>query len=85
MGKKKIKFKTPDTFTVCFLLLFIVAILTWIIPGGAYEYVDPTADKLQPLPAPMSQPKVIPRGFSRSCSPRSRVSTIPSILSFIRW
>lgn len=63
MGKKKIKFKTPDTFTVCFLLLFIVAILTWIIPGGAYEYVDPTADKLQPIAGTYEPAESHPQGL----------------------
>ena len=62
MGNKKIKFKTPDTFTVCFFLLVIVAVLTWVIPGGAYEYVDPNADKLQPIAGTYEPAESHPQG-----------------------
>nr|WP_276933894.1 YfcC family protein [Globicatella sulfidifaciens] len=34
-GKKK--FRMPNTYVIIFLALVLVAILTWIIPGGAYE------------------------------------------------
>ena len=30
-------------------IIAIVAVLSWIIPGGAYDYVDPNADKLEPI------------------------------------
>jgi uncharacterized ion transporter superfamily protein YfcC len=33
------KIKTPNTFFIIFSILFIVAILTWIIPGGEYSRV----------------------------------------------
>ncbi|SFP65131.1 Uncharacterized membrane protein YfcC, ion transporter superfamily [Oscillibacter sp. PC13] len=43
MGKSK--FQMPTAYTILFLLIIIVAISTWFIPSGAYEYVDgvPTA------------------------------------------
>lgn len=62
MGKRK-RFKMPDTFTVCFLLLFIVAALTWVIPGGAYEYVDPNAEKLQPIAGTYAPTESHPQGL----------------------
>ncbi|WP_125765417.1 YfcC family protein [Levilactobacillus mulengensis] len=37
MKKKKRKFKTPNTYVIIFMVLVLVAILTWIIPGGAYK------------------------------------------------
>ena len=38
MGKSK--FRMPTAYTILFLLIIIVAIATWFIPSGAYEYVD---------------------------------------------
>lgn len=39
-AKKKKKFKTPNTYVIIFMVLVLVAILTWIIPGGAYRTND---------------------------------------------
>ena len=30
-------------------IILLVAVLSWILPGGAYDYVDPSADKLEPI------------------------------------
>lgn len=38
--KKKKSFKMPNTYVIIFLALVLVAILTWIIPGGAYQLDD---------------------------------------------
>ncbi|MGO2082985.1 YfcC family protein [Vagococcus sp.] len=35
--KEKKKFKSPNTYVIIFIVLLIVAILTWFIPGGKYE------------------------------------------------
>ena len=35
--KIKFKFKVPNTYLLIFSLLVIIAIMTWIIPGGKYE------------------------------------------------
>ena len=35
------KFKMPSAYTILFLIIIVVAILTWIVPAGTYEYVDP--------------------------------------------
>lgn len=43
------KFKMPSAFTISFYIIIAVAILTWIVPAGAYNYIDPTAAKLQPI------------------------------------
>ncbi|HPI38423.1 MAG TPA: YfcC family protein [Ignavibacteriaceae bacterium] len=34
---KKFKLKVPNTYLLIFSLLIIIAIMTWIIPGGKYE------------------------------------------------
>lgn len=37
---EKSKFRMPTAYTILFLLIILVAIATWLIPAGAYEYVD---------------------------------------------
>ena len=37
---KKAKFRMPTAFTILFLLIFAVALATWFIPAGSYEYAD---------------------------------------------
>jgi len=49
MSKNK-KFKMPTAYTILISIIIAVAVLTWIIPAGQYNYVDPTASKLQPIP-----------------------------------
>ncbi len=36
----KSKFRMPTAYTILFLLLILVALATWLIPAGAYDYVD---------------------------------------------
>ena len=45
----KTRFKMPSAYMIIFGIIVLVAVLSWIIPGGAYDYVDPNADKLQPI------------------------------------
>ena len=40
MSKKK--FKMPSSYVIIMGIVILVAILSWILPGGAYDYVDPT-------------------------------------------
>lgn len=37
MEKKVRKFKTPNSYVIIFFILVIVALLTWVIPGGSYD------------------------------------------------
>ena len=37
-AKKKIQI--PHTYTIIFLLMIVVAILTWIVPSGAFETAE---------------------------------------------
>lgn len=37
---EKKKFKLPDTWIVVFIMVVIVAILSWIIPAGSFEYEE---------------------------------------------
>ena len=36
----KSKFHMPTAYTILFLLIILVAVATWLIPAGAYDYVD---------------------------------------------
>lgn len=40
MENKKRKFKMPSSYTVLFILIILIAILTWIIPAGDYDLND---------------------------------------------
>ena len=37
---KERKFHMPTAYTILFLLIILVAIATWFIPAGAYDYAD---------------------------------------------
>ena len=37
---KEKKFHMPTAYTILFLLIILVAVATWFIPAGAYDYVD---------------------------------------------
>ncbi len=37
---KKKGFQLPHVYTICFLLMIVFAILTWIVPSGAYERME---------------------------------------------
>lgn len=51
--QKKIKFKMPNTLSLIFLTVVLIAICTWIIPGGEYKRTEikgkkvPIADSFQ--------------------------------------
>lgn len=36
-GKTKKEFKSPNAYVIIFLIMAVVAVLTWIIPGGQYQ------------------------------------------------
>ncbi len=36
-SRKKIKFKVPNTYLLLFSILLLIAVLTWVIPGGEYQ------------------------------------------------
>lgn len=37
---KESKFRMPTAYTILFLLIILVALATWVIPAGTYDYVD---------------------------------------------
>lgn len=47
--KKKFKLKMPSSYTIIIIIMALVAVLSHILPGGAYDYIDPTASKLEPI------------------------------------
>ena len=38
--KPKKKFEFPSAFTILFLLLILIALATWLIPAGSYDYTE---------------------------------------------
>lgn len=57
------KFRMPSAFTILFLIIIVIAILTWIVPAGNYQYVDDTASSLEPIPGTYEQTAQNPQGF----------------------
>lgn len=43
------KSKMPTAYTVLFIIIIIVAILTWVIPSGQYNYIENEKSQLQPI------------------------------------
>ena len=61
------KFRMPTAYTILFLLIILVAIATWVIPAGAYDYVDgvPVAGSYHPTdPNPQGVGEVLKAAFS---------------------
>lgn len=61
------KFRMPTAYTILFLLIILVAVATWLIPAGAYEYVDgvPVAGSYQEtLANPQGVSAVLRAAFS---------------------
>lgn len=63
MSKEKKKFTMPSAYTILFALIAVVAALTWIVPAGIYEYVDPAASKLVPIPGTYKLAEMNPQGI----------------------
>ena len=57
------KFRMPSAFSILFLIIIIIAILTWIVPAGTYDYVDDTATSLEPIPGTYTQTAQNPQGL----------------------
>ncbi|RKD33145.1 YfcC family protein [Thermohalobacter berrensis] len=56
-------FKMPTAYTILFSIIVVIAILTWIVPAGQYEYVDPNASKLEPIPGTYERAEQNPQGL----------------------
>ena len=57
------KLKMPSSYTTLFAIIALVAVLTWIVPAGQYEYVDPDAEKLQPIAGTYTAAEKNPQGI----------------------
>lgn len=57
------KLKMPTAYTILFAIIIAVAILTWIVPAGQYDYVDPNAAKKEPIPGTYHLVDRNPQGF----------------------
>ncbi|WP_298028868.1 YfcC family protein [uncultured Dysosmobacter sp.] len=63
----KAKFHMPTAYTILFLLIVLVAIATWLIPAGAYDYVEgvPQAGTYHAVePSPQGVGAVLKAAFS---------------------
>lgn len=59
--------KFPTAFTILFVLIIVVAALTWIIPAGEYERaLNPALGKDPRFPAPSTSSSPTRRACARS-------------------
>ncbi|WP_425447070.1 YfcC family protein [Dethiothermospora halolimnae] len=50
------RIKMPSAYTILILIIIVVAILTWIVPAGEYNYVeDPDTGRQKPVPGTYEQ------------------------------
>ena len=78
------KFRMPTAYTILFLLIVLVAIATWIIPAGAYEYVNgiPVAGSYREIAAnPQGTSAVLQAAFSGAPMQAENLN-LPSLLLF---
>lgn len=61
--EKKSKLRMPSSFTIIIGIIILVAILSHVLPGGAYDYVDPDATKLQPIAGTFHTVESNPQGI----------------------
>lgn len=53
--RSKKKFKLPSAYTTIMIIIVFIAILSWIVPGGSYEYIEKGKENiLQPVPGSFS-------------------------------
>ena len=47
------KFQMPTAYTILFCLILLVALSTWLIPAGSYDYADgiPISGSIRERPA----------------------------------
>lgn len=60
---QKKKFKIPSSYVIIMVIVILVALLSWVLPGGAYEYVDPDASKLEPIAGTYHEVESNPQGL----------------------
>lgn len=61
--EKKRKLRMPSSYTIIIGIIILVAILSWVLPGGAYQYVDPDAANLQPIAGTYHETGSNPQGL----------------------
>ncbi|OPJ54793.1 YfcC family protein [Alkalithermobacter paradoxus] len=58
------KLKMPTAYTILFSIIVVVAIMTWIVPAGQYDYVDPNASRKEPIPGTYHSVEATPQGIT---------------------
>lgn len=62
------KIKMPGAFTILFIIILLVAVLTWFVPAGSYRYVDEAAATLEPIPGTYERIASNPQGLWEALS-----------------
>ncbi len=52
----------PTAYTLLFAIIVVIAFLTWVVPAGEYEVVDPESGEFEPIPGTYSEVEQNPQG-----------------------
>ena len=55
--------KMPSAYSILLLIIVVMAVFTWIIPAGQYDYVDPEAYRKEPIPGTYHTVEQNPQGI----------------------
>ena len=59
------KFKFPSAYTILFILIALVAVMTWIVPAGKYQMaMNATLGKEVPVACTYATTEAHPQGFT---------------------
>lgn len=59
------KFKFPSAYTILFILIALVAVMTWIVPAGKYQMaMNPTLGKEVPVAGTYAPAESHPQGIT---------------------
>ena len=61
-GKKRRGFRLPSAFVILFGIIILIAVLTWIIPAGSYDYIDDNGS-LKPISGSYHRVEANPQGI----------------------
>jgi len=80
---KKRKFKAPNTLIIVFSVAILTTILTWIIPGGEYEYIEKNGREVA-VPGSFQYVDRVPQGIgSLLTAPLRGINEVSYIIGFV--
>lgn len=80
---KQRKYKAPNTLIIVFSVAILTTLLTWIIPGGEYEYVEKNGREVA-VPGSFQYVESVPQGAgSLLTAPLKGINEVSYIIGFV--